>query len=169
MPRPRRLGRTFRRSALSSAIEPAVGSTNPAIICNVVVLPQPDGPSSATNSPRSTENDRRSTANSLSNRLVSRSRTRKAMRSRSAFDFPVPASGPLVTMPIDRIPIEIDELFGALAHRRYRYVLWVDLGVPVDRSVAVFFRQHDLQIGRQHRLDERLRRGRGIRFGHRTG
>ena len=33
---------------------PEVVSSKPAIICSVVVLPQPDGPSSETNSPRST-------------------------------------------------------------------------------------------------------------------
>src|SRR5580698_5343597 len=39
----------------SSVIRPRVTSTNPAIICSVVVLPQPDGPSSDTNSPFSTD------------------------------------------------------------------------------------------------------------------
>ena len=54
MPRPRLAGLTARRSRPSSRIAPAVGSTKPAIICRVVVLPQPDGPSSETNSPFST-------------------------------------------------------------------------------------------------------------------
>src|SRR4051794_22874124 len=35
------------------AIVPSVGGMNPAIMRNVVVLPQPDGPSSETNSPSS--------------------------------------------------------------------------------------------------------------------
>ena len=54
MPSPRLAGFTARRSRPSSRIAPPVGSTKPAIICRVVVLPQPDGPSSETNSPFST-------------------------------------------------------------------------------------------------------------------
>ncbi|RML57726.1 hypothetical protein APX70_200371 [Pseudomonas syringae pv. maculicola] len=38
----------------SSTMRPSLTSTKPAIICNVVVLPQPEGPSSETNSPLST-------------------------------------------------------------------------------------------------------------------
>ena len=38
-------------STPSSRIWPEVGSSNPAIIRSVVVLPQPDGPSSEKNSP----------------------------------------------------------------------------------------------------------------------
>ena len=43
-------------------ISPAFGSTRPAIMRNVVVLPQPLGPSSATMLPGSIDRDRRSTA-----------------------------------------------------------------------------------------------------------
>ncbi len=52
---PRFSGATTRLGADSIApfisIVPAVGLMNPAIMRNVVVLPQPDGPSSETNSP----------------------------------------------------------------------------------------------------------------------
>ena len=41
---------------------PAVGSSKPPIMRSVVVLPQPDGPSSATKPPRSKESERSSTA-----------------------------------------------------------------------------------------------------------
>jgi len=41
---------------------PPLGSTKPAIICRVVVLPQPDGPSNETNSPFSTSRESPSTA-----------------------------------------------------------------------------------------------------------
>jgi hypothetical protein len=54
MPMPRRLGLTASKSLPSRVIAPALGSTKPAIICSVVVLPQPEGPSSDRNSPRST-------------------------------------------------------------------------------------------------------------------
>ena len=43
-------------------IVPALGSSRPAIIRSVVVLPQPDGPRSAKNEPSGTINDRSSTA-----------------------------------------------------------------------------------------------------------
>ena len=41
---------------------PEVGSMKPAIICKVVVLPQPEGPSSEMNSPCSTDRLKLSTA-----------------------------------------------------------------------------------------------------------
>ena len=41
---------------------PAVGSMNPATMRSVVVLPQPDGPSSTTNSPSATDRDTSFTA-----------------------------------------------------------------------------------------------------------
>jgi hypothetical protein len=46
----------------SIATEPASGCTSPAISRNVVVLPQPLGPSSTTNSPSATSSDKPSTA-----------------------------------------------------------------------------------------------------------
>src|SRR5437867_2447062 len=46
----------------SSSMVPSVGSRKPAIIRKVVVLPQPEGPSSETNSPRASASVARSTA-----------------------------------------------------------------------------------------------------------
>src|SRR5467141_2079574 len=46
----------------SSSMVPSVGSRKPAIIRSVVVLPQPEGPSSETNSPRARASVARSTA-----------------------------------------------------------------------------------------------------------
>ncbi len=63
-------------SVSPSRIAPAVGSSRPATIRSVVVLPQPDGPSSAKNDPWGTVTDRSSTATKPPNRLVSRSMTR---------------------------------------------------------------------------------------------
>ena len=51
-----------RRACRSSSIVPASGASKPAIRRSSVVLPQPDGPSSATNSPRSTQSCASSTA-----------------------------------------------------------------------------------------------------------
>ncbi len=50
----RRLAGTCATSSPSSRIFPEVGSSSPAIILRVVVLPQPDGPSSMKNSPSAT-------------------------------------------------------------------------------------------------------------------
>ena len=46
----------------SISIVPAVGAMKPAIMRRVVVLPQPDGPSSETNSPSSIVSVRSATA-----------------------------------------------------------------------------------------------------------
>src|SRR5215510_14873423 len=79
MPSPRRAGFTASRSRPSRRIAPPLGSTKPAIICKVVVLPQPEGPSSETNSPFSTPRLRLSTARCEPKRLLRFSRTRKLM------------------------------------------------------------------------------------------
>src|SRR5262249_1837273 len=79
MPSPRRAGLIASRSRPSSRTAPPLGSTKPAIICKVVVLPQPDGPSSETNSPFSTPRQRLSTARCEPKRLLRFSRTRKLM------------------------------------------------------------------------------------------
>src|SRR5205823_2049764 len=55
----------------SSSIVPPVGSRKPAIMRSVVVLPQPEGPSSETNSPRASASVARSTAVTVPNRQVS--------------------------------------------------------------------------------------------------
>lgn len=55
---------------------PEVGASNPAMIDNVVVLPEPLGPSRVMNSPRRTVSDTSSTATIGPNRFVSRSRRR---------------------------------------------------------------------------------------------
>ena len=54
MPVLRRQGGRFVTSMPPMRALPALGATKPAIIRKVVVLPQPDGPSSTTNSPSAT-------------------------------------------------------------------------------------------------------------------
>lgn len=51
MPICRRFGGVLDTSLPPSSIEPAEGSINPATVRSNVVLPEPDGPTSATNSP----------------------------------------------------------------------------------------------------------------------
>src|SRR6266545_8225774 len=53
MPIARRCGGKRESGLPSSRISPAVGDSKPASIISVVVLPEPDGPSSVRNSPRS--------------------------------------------------------------------------------------------------------------------
>ena len=57
-------------SAPSSRIAPSVGASKPAIIRRVVVLPQPDGPSSEKNSPAAIVKQASSTATKSAKRLV---------------------------------------------------------------------------------------------------
>ena len=61
-------------SSSPMSTRPAVGSSSPATIRRVVVLPHPDGPSSAKNEPSGTVSVRSSTATKSPNRLVTPSR-----------------------------------------------------------------------------------------------
>src|SRR5262249_46276327 len=58
---------------------PALASMKPAIMRKVVVLPQPDGPSSTTNSPSATSSDRSSTASTSANFLLMLARCNAAI------------------------------------------------------------------------------------------
>ena len=60
-------------------ISPDVGGSNPAIMRSVVVLPEPDAPSSVRNSPAAMSSDRSSTAAKSPNRLVRRCSSRIGM------------------------------------------------------------------------------------------
>src|SRR5579871_6381575 len=79
-----------------TTISPAVGSTKPAIRRNVVVLPQPDGPSRQTSEPCSMRSDTSSTAANLSYRLVrfrsSTDATRSLLAASAIPAFPCPES-----------------------------------------------------------------------------
>ena len=50
------------RARPATAMVPRLGESRPAIIISNVLLPQPDGPSRATNSPALTENELGATA-----------------------------------------------------------------------------------------------------------
>ena len=76
-------GRRIRRHARSHRLpsmrmRPLSGVSNPAISRSNVVLPQPEGPSSAKNSPRSTISDTRSTAGDGAEPLAAPGRFRAA-------------------------------------------------------------------------------------------
>ena len=57
-------------SSVPMTMRPALGSSRPATIRSVVVLPQPEGPSRAKNDPDGIVKVRSSTALKLPNRLV---------------------------------------------------------------------------------------------------
>src|SRR5690348_9244126 len=61
MPIERRYGGSFDSGLPSSRISPSVGVSKPASIISVVVLPDPEGPSSVRNSPRRMSRSRWST------------------------------------------------------------------------------------------------------------
>src|SRR5690349_7145029 len=107
MPRPRRLGATPERSRPRSRIAPEVGSTQPPIICRVVVSPQPEGPSRETNSPCRTESETPSTAVTGPKRRVRPSRTRKPIVAvPSALDLARPAAVPLLPLLVRGVPVD---------------------------------------------------------------
>src|SRR6185369_16819832 len=102
MPSPRLAGLMAKRSRPSSRIAPPLGSTKPAIICSVVVLPQPDGPSRETNSPFSTASVRPSTAACEPKRLLRPASSRKA--NRLALHLAILALGPVLALGVDHVP-----------------------------------------------------------------
>ena len=69
MPNPRASGLSLVISRPSNWIVPESGSSKPAIMRNVVVLPHPDGPSNPKNSPCSTSRETAATAVILSYRF----------------------------------------------------------------------------------------------------
>src|SRR5437867_13037218 len=71
MPRLRSRGSQSVTRASPMKMSPAVGVSRPAIMLSVVVLPQPDGPTSTTNSPSGTARSMASTARVEAKSLVS--------------------------------------------------------------------------------------------------
>src|SRR5690349_8214777 len=112
---PRFSGRSVVMSWPSSTMRPRLGSTKPATICSVVVLPQPEGPSSERNSPFSIDSDRPSTAVKSPKCLASPSSMRYDMAvasvsSASTLDRAVPAVGPLAALLVDHRPVGGNQL-----------------------------------------------------------
>ena len=83
MARSRSRGGTSLTTLSSIRISPAVGSSSPAIIRMVVVLPQPEGPSRTTNSSSATASETASTPTKPPQRFETRSRVTEAMRALS--------------------------------------------------------------------------------------
>src|SRR5438105_14143434 len=123
-------------------IRPSSGVSKPAISRNSVVLPQPEGPSSAKNSPASIASDTRSTAAMAPNRLLAPMISRTGM-SRSAARFQMaPGAGAQALIGARRRQVDIQKP----AHRLGR----IDAGVVADLGI-----------------DQRGRRRIRVRLGHR--
>src|SRR6478752_9269469 len=86
----------------ASVIDPRVGVSSPATIRSVVVLPQPDGPSSAKNEPRGTSRSRSFTAVNDANDLV---RLRSRRPSYAPSDAANGAGTPEVSATCDIRPV----------------------------------------------------------------
>src|SRR5436190_13836349 len=108
-------------------IVPAVGSSSPATIRSVVVLPQPDGPRSAKNRPCSTTRSRSRTAVNAPNCFVTAVRVRSAPLALSvAGSMP----GTVISGPDDRCELPLvllvfllgqcHQVVGLLQHVRVR-------------------------------------------------
>src|SRR5215470_13653529 len=87
----RRCGWTDTMSSRSRRMRPSVGASNPTSIRNSVVLPQPEGPSSAKNSTCPISSESASTATTEPNRLVTASK-----RTSGCFSF---VAGPGPALP----------------------------------------------------------------------
>src|SRR5579883_2143304 len=146
MPRPRRCGGTCVRSAPSRRIAPRSGATKPAIIISVVVLPDPDGPSSEKNSPGRISASTASTTRSSPYCLV-RPISSSAPRAPS---IPLPCGGKSVSLTCRSLQDPLVPVFA-------------DLGTvvrPPDDVVAEALRLGPRQLG--FRVDQLWR---GVRIG----
>src|SRR5438128_10248146 len=184
MPRPRLAGCTAVRSLPSSLIAPREGSRKPAIICSVVVFPQPEGPRKEMNSPFPTARLKSSTTVCGPNCFATRSSSRKDMDASgcccsgegrrwdcgvtrsyprtcpsapilgSALDLAIPPLGPFLALVVDDRPVRRVELCGALADRSHFAEFRRDHDRLQHRAVAVMLPQHALCFRRQQRPDQ---------------
>src|SRR5579863_7386274 len=94
MPKPRFSGGSTSMRSSSSQMPPAVSGCNPAMQLSAVDLPQPDGPSSAMNSPRPISRSRLRSAATGSPSAFVKLRHTESSRNRSKECFMLPPAGP---------------------------------------------------------------------------
>src|SRR3954465_14527281 len=130
MPMSRRCAGTPLRLRPAIVSAPASASRNPATMFSRVVLPQPDGPSSARHSPSATSNVNPSSAATDPKRLATPRTDRKLT---SAGDQAVEPLDPVVELAIDRDRVEDAErrqrLVGIEAEALLERAGQLDLGV----------------------------------------
>src|SRR5437763_7070432 len=162
MPRLRRCTGTAVTSVPPTSMRPSSGSSKPGVRLNVVVLPQPGGPSSAKNSPASTARSTASTARVMPSKLLltRARRTEAAARPLTASviatrpsvgsggrSCPQQARNPRVDLVFARVvpfPIHLDE--------------GLDLGLGIVKPSGVFRTERHLAVRRRvpHGFGERL-------------
>ena len=92
------IGVAVTSSSLNSTLPPGSGASRPAMMRSMVVLPQPDGPSSTTVSPPEIVIDRRSSARVPSAKVLAQSTSRIDVVS-VVMTVPPPAQGPVFRRP----------------------------------------------------------------------
>src|SRR5271163_2718496 len=91
-------------------MRPLSGCSKPAISRNSVVLPQPDGPSSANSSPCSTDSDTSSTAATAPKFLLTALISRSGIAGSAAGLDPVPRSGAGALVIAGRRQVDIEQI-----------------------------------------------------------
>src|ERR1051325_10063552 len=132
-------------SVPSMTTRPESGASNPAIRRSKVVLPQPDGPSNAKNSPRSTESDTRSTAATVPNHFSASMMSSSAIRSAAGF-APAPQASAEALIGTRCRQVDIEQA----AHRIRR----VDAGV-VAYLLFDQGRRGEIRVWIRHRVANR--------------
>src|SRR5712691_11758980 len=166
MPMLRRCTGTPVMSVPPTWMRPSSGVSNPAIIRNVVVLPQPDGPSSAKNSPASIARSTPSTARLIPSKLLLRRSKRTAAaaragslictprRRRSPAHQPGDARVDIVLALVVPFPVHLDELRHlGLGVVEPGVVLGSELHLAVRRRVPHRLGERLLHVGPQHEVD----------------
>src|SRR5262249_60390184 len=139
-----------------------VGSTNPAMIRSVVVLPQPEGPSSVRNSPSSTVRSSAASASTSPYRCSTPSST--TLGGRFVGEHASPADGPVPSLNIGRLVhlAEIDAIhLGEILRRQTQegvFGIGLQLGerALVHRHLSALGQDRDLHWLGQELVDDTL-------------
>src|SRR5437763_269431 len=166
MPMSRLCGGTWVTSCPPTTMRPPSGCSNPAIMRKVVVLPQPEGPSSAKNSPGATRRSTLSTTRVRPSKLFStRSRrTSAAVRGRSLIVTRMGSASSAQDAGYARVdvilalvvpfPIDLDELRDLrLGVVELGVILRVELHLLVRRRVPHSLAQRLLHVRAEHEID----------------
>src|SRR5262245_9895338 len=164
MPTSRLFGGSRPTSRPLISTRPAVGSTNPAMIRSVVVLPQPEGPRSVRNSPSSTVRSSAASASTSPYRCSTPSNT--TFGGCFVSECASPADGPVPSLDIGRLVhlAEIDavHLGEVLRRQPQEGVFGIGLQLSeralVHRHLSALGQYRDLHGLRQELVDDPLKR-----------
>src|SRR3954451_4422032 len=170
MPRLRRCAGICVTLSPATRMRPASGSSKPAIIRSVVVLPQPEGPRSAKNSPGSIFKSMPSTARVVPSKLFS---TRSRRTSAAVRGLSFIATGPnqsaaqdarhtrvdVILALVVPFPVDLDQLRDfRFCIVELRVIILTELHLPVGWRVPHGFAQRLLYIGVQDEIDVLVRK-----------